>query len=219
MNNKPLTHKADLFVALYIFCIVAAELLGSKSFPIMEINGYKLSGAVGMLLFPFIYSINDIMFEVFGKDRARNLAKLSVLIVFLLILFSYLAVSLPSTTRFAPLNDSYNAIFTQSIRISIASLVALGVSNIMDVVVFAKLKVKFKTTGLWLRNNLSNISSLLIDTVVFMFVAFYAIDQSFSSNLTFLIGLILPYWLLKSLVSAFGTPLVYWGVKWLKKSE
>lgn len=219
MIFKNISYKSDLFVALYIFCIVAAELLGSKSFPIVEISGYKLSGAVGMLLFPFIYSINDIFFEVFGRERARNLARISILIVVLLTLFTFLAVSLPSTTRFAPLESSYNAIFTQSIRISIASLVALGVSNIMDVVIFAKLKIRFKDKGLWLRNNLSNFSSLLIDTVVFMYVAFYALDQSFSSNFTFLTGLIIPYWLLKSAVSAFGTPLVYWGVNWLKKSE
>jgi hypothetical protein len=217
MSNTPSSHKSDFFIAIYFFCLVSAELLGAKTFPIVNIFGYQLNGAVGMLLIPFIYSINDIFFEVYGRKRAKNLARTSIIIVALLTVFVLIAVSLPSTKRFAPLESSYNTIFTQSIRISIASLIALGSSNLFDVLIFAKLKERYKTVGLWFRNNLSNITALFIDTVIFMTFAFYSFDQSFTENFSFLFGLILPYWLLKSLVSAFGTPIVYWGVKWLRK--
>ena len=219
MNKLTPSFKSDLFVALYFFCLVSAELLGAKTFPIFEIFGYKLNGAVGMLLIPFIYSINDIFFEVYGEQRTKNLAKLSVIILLMLTIFVFVAVSLPASTRFEPLSSSYNNIFYQSIRISVASLVALALSNFLDVVIFSKLKKRFKTVGLWFRNNLSNIVSLFIDTVVFMSLAFYALDQSVSNNIIFLSGIILPYWFLKSVVSAFGTPLVYWGVKWLRTPD
>jgi len=219
MDNKTSSHKSDFFIALYFFCLVSAELLGAKTFPIVNIFGYQLNGAVGMLLIPFIYSINDIFFEVYGRKRARNLARISIIIVTLLTIFVVIAVSLPSSKRFAPLESSYNTIFTQSIRISIASLIALGSSNLLDVVIFSRLKERYKNTGLWFRNNLSNLTALLIDTVVFMSFAFYSFDQSFAENFSFLFGLILPYWLLKSTVSAFGTPLVYMGVKWLRKAD
>ena len=218
MNNPPSPNKSDFFVAIYFFCLVSAELLGAKTFPIVNIFGYQLNGAVGMLLIPFIYSINDIFFEVYGRQRAKNLARTSIIIVTLLTIFVFIAVSLPATKRFAPLETSYNTIFTQSIRISIASLIALGTSNLLDVVLFSKLKERYKNIGLWFRNNLSNIVSLLFDTVIFMFVAFYSFELPVNENLSFLFGLILPYWLLKSLVSAFGTPIVYLGVKWLRKA-
>jgi hypothetical protein len=209
-------HKSDFLIALYIFCIVAAELMGSKTFPLFNIFGFKLTGAVGMFLIPWIFSINDIVTEIYGFDRAKNLAKISIFIVFLIATFSLLAVSLPPSARFLPMETSYHQIFSQSIRISVASLIAIAVSNFLDVVVFMKLKTKMKNNGLWFRNNLSNTLALFFDTVVFMTIAFYSTTVSISSNFTFLWGVILPYWFLKTCMSAISTPFVYLGIKWLK---
>jgi len=52
-----------------------------------------------------------------------------------------------------------------------------------------------------------------------MFLAFYAFNKPLADNVPFLIGLILPYWLLKCLMSIIETPFVYLGVKWLKKNS
>lgn len=217
-NNK-ITFKADLLVAIYIFCLITAELLGSKTFPLFKIFGFTLTGAVGMFLIPWIFSINDVFIEVFGFKRAKNLAKISIFIVFLLILLTTFTVLLPPSARFSPLNESYRLIFSQSIRISIASLVAIAVSNFADINIFWQLKQKLSKYGLWFRNNLSNILAALLDTFIFMNLAFYSLDKTFSNNFYFLLGLIIPYWLLKSCMSAISTPFVYLGIKWLKKSK
>lgn len=193
--------------------------MGAKTFPIFEIGSFKVSGSVGILLIPFIYSINDIFFDVYGQKRTKGLARSSLIIIAMLTVLSIIAVSLPSSSRFQPLSASYNAIFSQTIRISLASLTAFGLANFLDIAVFAKLKLRFYKQGLWFRNNLSNLISLFVDTVVFMTLAFYALDQSFNANFNFLMGLILPYWILKFIVSSFGTPLVYLGVKWLKGED
>ena len=208
--------RADFLVAIYVFCIVTAETLGSKSFPLFKIFGFNLTGAVGMFLIPWIFSINDIFVEVFGFKRAKNLAKISITIVFLLVLLSAFAIVLPPSNRFLALNDSYRQIFSQSIRISIASLIAMAVSNFADINIFYRLKQRLQKYGLWFRNNLSNHLALLLDTVVFMTIAFYSLEKSFSSNLNFLLGIIIPYWLLKAFMSSFSTPFVYLGIKWLK---
>ena len=213
------SYKADFLVALYIFCIVTAELMGSKSFPLFKIFNFNLSGSVGMLLIPWIFSINDIFAEVFGLKRVRNLAKISILTIFLLILLASFAVILPPTSRYAVTNDAYKIIFSQSIRISIASLIAMAISNFADIKIFWKLKQKLSNKGLWFRNNLSNILATLLDTVFFMTLAFYNPTHDFSNNFHFLIGIIIPYWLLKVSMSAISTPFVYMGIKWLKKDD
>jgi len=212
-------YKADFLVALYIFCIVTAELMGSKSFPLLKIFNFNLSGSVGMFLIPWIFSINDIFAEVFGLKRVRNLAKISILTIFLLILLASFAVILPPTSRYAVTNDAYKIIFSQSIRISIASLIAMAISNFADIQIFWKLKQKLSNKGLWFRNNLSNILATLLDTVIFMTLAFYNPIHDFSNNFHFLIGIIIPYWLLKVSMSAISTPFVYMGIKWLKKDD
>ncbi|MFA5025752.1 MAG: queuosine precursor transporter [Candidatus Shapirobacteria bacterium] len=216
INENSQRNKSDILIGIYIFCIVAAELMGSKSFPIAKIGTFNLSGAMGMFLIPWIYSINDIFTEVYGHERTKNLAKLSVLIVFLIVIFSALAIALPPSARFLPMEESYHKIFFQSIRISVASLMAMAISNFLDIAIFVKLKRKMGKSKLWLRNNLSNIMALFMDTMVFMSLAFYSINTSVAANINFLWGIILPYWLLKTAMSAIGTPLVYAGVRWLK---
>jgi len=70
---------------------------------------------------------------------------------------------------------------------------------------------------LWLRNNLSTIFSQLIDTTIFMFLAFYKIAPKFT--VTFIISLIIPYWIFKVVFAIVDTPLCYLGVRWLKNEK
>lgn len=211
--------KSDVLIAFYVFCIVTAQLMGSKTFPILEIFNFSLNGSIGMFLIPWIFSINDIFTEVFGFKRAKNLAKISILITSLLIILAAFVVILPPTARFSPMNPAYTTIFSYSIRISIASIIAMALSNFADIKIFWRLKQKLSKHGLWFRNNLSNILATLLDTVIFMTLAFYDPTYDFSNNFSFLIGRITPYWLLKVFMSAISTPFVYMGIKWLKKDD
>jgi len=209
--------KSDILVGLYVFCIITAETLGSKSFPLFKIFNFNLTGSVGMFLMPWIFSINDVFTEAFGYKRTKNLAKISLLTIFLLIILSAFAVILPPSSRYTATNEAYKTIFSQSIRISLASLIAMAVSNFADIKIFWRLKQRLNKYGLWFRNNLSNILATFLDTVVFMTLAFYDPSHTFSNNFHFLIGLITPYWLLKVFMSTLSTPFVYAGIKWFKK--
>lgn len=217
--SEKISLKSDILVGLYVFCIITAELMGSKTFPLFKIVNFNLTGSIGMFLIPWIFSINDIFTEVFGFKRTKNLAKISILTVFLLILLAAFAVALPPSARYSSTNEAYKIIFSQSIRISVASLIAMAISNFTDIKIFWRLKQKLGKYGLWFRNNLSNILATLLDTVVFMSLAFYDPSHTFSNNFQFLIGLITPYWLLKVFMSVISTPFVYKGIKWLKEND
>lgn len=209
--------KFDLLVSLYIFCICVSELMGSKTFPLFNIGSFHLNASVAIFVIPLIFTINDIIVEVKGKERARSVVKSGLLVVGLIFLYAALTVHLPPSMRFASQEAAYDTIFGQTMRIALASLTAFAVSDFMDVYIFAKIREKMHKKALWFRNNLSNFLAQLLDTVVFMTLAFYAFDQSLSSNLSFLIGISLPYWLIRCGISVIETPLVYIGVKWLKK--
>ncbi len=209
------THKMDLLVALYIFLLCAAELMGGKTFPLLS-TPFKLNASVAIFLIPFIFSINDIITEVHGAQRARGVIRSGFVVIALLIGFGILATSLPPSMRFKMTEGAYDTIFQQSIRISLASLTAFALSDFLDVYLFSKIRERLGKKNLWLRNNASNIISQFVDTVVFMFLAFYALNQPAAQNISFLWSIILPYWLLKCFMSVIETPLVYIGVKWLK---
>lgn len=208
--------KFDLLVSLYIFCVLVSELMGSKTFYITNIGNFPLNASVAIFLIPVVFSINDIITEVYGKERARSVIRAALFMVFLMILFSFLAIALPPSKRFTPNQVAYQTIFGMSIRFAIASLTAFAISEFSDVYIFSKLRQALGKSALWLRNNVSNIISQFLDTTIFITLAFYALNKPFSDNFTFLAGIILPYWLLKCFMSAVETPFVYLGVNWLK---
>ena len=200
--------KLDLLLAAYIAAIVSAELLGAKIFQL----GF-LKASVGIFVIPLTFTINDIVTEVCGKERARSFIKSGLYILIGLALYIFLSISLPPAGRFASANPAYIEVFSKSLRITLASLTAFFLSERLDVYIFSKIRQKLGKNKLWLRNNLSNFIGMLFDTTLFMFLAFYT-----AGSFNFILSLIWPYWLLKCLMSVIETPFTYLGVSWLKKN-
>lgn len=211
--------KLDLLVSVYIFCIAASELMGAKTFPLIKVFGYQFNASVAILILPLVYTINDVVAEVFGKERARSIVRSGLFVVFLILLFSLISTNLPPSARFALNEKHYDAIFGLSARIAAASLTAFIIAEFTDVFVFTKIREKFGKKALWFRNNTSNFIAQGLDTIIFMTLAFYAFNRTLDSNFVFLTSLILPYWFLKCTMSIIETPLVYLGVKWLKTNK
>lgn len=210
--------KLDLLISIYIFCIAVAELMGAKTFPLITIGSFKLNASVAIFVVPLIFTINDMITEVYGKERTRSIIRSGLIVVALLLVTSLLFTALPPSPRFQGMESAYDAVFTYSARIAAASLTAFALAEFLDVYIFAKVRERLGKKALWLRTNLSNFGSQLVDTIVFMTLAFYAFDQTVASNFSFLVSLIIPYWLLKCFMSVIETPFVYLGVKWLKKN-
>lgn len=211
--------KLDLLIAFYITCLVISEAMGAKTFPLVKIFNYQLNASVAIITIPIIFTINDVITEVYGKERTRSIIRSGLFMIVFLMLFSVFATSVNPSTRFANSEASYDLIFHKSLRISAASLIAFTLAEFMDVFIFTRIRTKLGRSRLWLRNNLSNWIAQLLDTNIFMFLAFYEISDSFNSNFEFLIGLIIPYWLLKCFMSVIETPFVYAGVRWLKGTK
>lgn len=208
--------KLDLLIGFYIAALCVSELMGAKTFHLLTLGPLRFNASIAIVLVVFLFTVNDIIVEVYGKERAQSIARTGLLMIAFLFFFSLFAIWVPPSSRFAPFEGAYDEVFARSARISAASLIAFSFSLFLDIQVFARLRQKLGKKELWLRNNASNFLSQLVDTVVFMTVAFYAFDTSFSENAAFLFSLILPYWLLKCSISVLETPFVYLGVKWLK---
>ena len=202
-------HKLDLLLAIYIAAIVAAELMGAKTFPLFFLNA-----SVAIFTLPITFIINDVVIEVEGKARALNFMRSSLVVLIFLALFNLLAISLPPSTRSAAFEPAYQTIFAKSLRMTLASLTAFFLAQRLDIYVFSKIRARLKNSGLWLRSNASNILSLFFDTSIFMFLAFFD-----GKNAIFVWSLILPYWGLKCLLSMVETPLTYLAVNWLRRSK
>jgi len=203
--------KINILLSLFVGLLVGMNLLGGK---ITSFFGVSVS--VGIFMVPLTFLITDIIEEVYGKKMAKNFLISGVVVLVVILLYTALFVILPAHERYG-FNQEYRTIFGSSLRMILASLVAFVLSQTHDVWAFAFWKKKTHGKALWLRNNLSTMVSQLIDTFVFMMIAFYHIAPKFS--FWFIVQLMIPYYLFKVAFALIDTPFIYLGVKWLRGKE
>ena len=217
LSNLSLGEKTNILLGLFVGSLIAANLIGLKiaNFGIFE-------ASAGILLFPILFLVTDIIEEVHGKKKAQELVIIGFIVLIVILAVTALAIyGLPHASRSVlgseDLQDAYDTIFGTTIRIFIASITAFLIAQMHDVWAFNFWKQKTKGKHLWLRNNLSTIVSQFLDTTLFMFIAFYGISSKFTADYIF--TLIIPYWIVKVLFAIFDTPFCYLGVRWLKGSK
>lgn len=205
-----LERKTEFLSALFIGALVLANTLGSK---ITTLAGIRVS--VGIFFVPILFLITDVLGEVHGRKKAQTLVLSSIVINIFTILMIFLCIKVPPNPAWGKQLE-FESIFGSSIRITLASLVAFALSQLHDVWSFAYWKTRTRGKYLWLRNNVSTIISQLLDSSIFMFVAFYGISERYTVG--FIVSLIIPYWLFKVIFALIDTPLCYLLVRWLKTS-
>lgn len=201
--------KTDFLLALFIGSLILANTLGTK---ITTIFGIRVS--VGIFFTPILFLVTDIISEVHGKKKARSFVYISVIVLIFTLIMMYIAIIMPANATWNN-QEAFASVFGASLRMTLASIIAFMLSQLHDVWAFDLLKKKTKGKYLWFRNNVSTWVSQFIDTTIFMFLAFYMVAPKFT--VMFIISLIIPYWLFKVVLAIIDTPLVYAGVKWLKK--
>src|SRR3989344_1809127 len=87
--------KLDFLIALYMLCIITSELMGAKTFPIWTFGTFTLNASVSIFLFPLIFTINDIITEVFGKERTKSIIRSGLVTIALVFLVSVIFTALP----------------------------------------------------------------------------------------------------------------------------
>lgn len=194
-------------LAVYITSLIAANTLGLKLMPFLF--GTHLSVAV--FSFPIVFLMTDVVGEIYGKHVARQFVIAGFVSTLLFVLYTLLSDLVPWSKDASWAKASYEQIFGVSMRISVASLLAFAIAEYQDVVTFFFFRKKWGEKNFWLRSNLSNVWSQLLDTIIFMVVAFAGIYPWHT-----LIEIIIPWWFYKVLMGTLYTPLSYVGLKLLK---
>ncbi len=175
----------------------------------------------GVLLWPLEFVITDIVNEFFGPKAVRRISITAVILISYAFLMYYMAIGIPpadvwlasSGKQGVPnIQDSFNAIFGQNMRIILGSLVAFLVSQVVDVTVFHQIKKRTGNKHLWLRATGSTLVSQLVDSYIVLFIAF---SSYFSWQLILAIGLM--NYIYKFTVAIVLTPLIYFVEKRIEK--
>lgn len=149
---------------------------GSIRFGGMKLGGIELIIAVGVMLWPLLFLAMDYLNEFYGPQVAKYAVwamitgKLAVAAATIWVLFG---IPNPVTDEsLLEVGKTWNQLMMLSPRLNIASIIAALAAGMFNVFMFNKLRGLTKGKHLWLRNNVSSMSSLVIDSIVFNFGAF-----------------------------------------------
>jgi len=203
------------FIGVKIFSL--EQTLGIKQFAFNILGNENLSFnlTAGVLLWPVVFIMTDIINEYFGRNGVRFMSYTAALLIaysYLMIFFSIHLVPADFwITRHTSAGDinmnlAYNTIFGQGLWIIIGSLAAFLVGQLVDVTVFHLLKRRTGNAQIWLRATGSTLVSQFIDSFVVLFIAFY-IGAGWILKLVLAIGIV--NYMYKFLVAVVLTPLLY----------
>ncbi len=211
-----------VLIALFITSLTTSNLTASKIIFLGEIGGITLLSPAAVVAYAATFLFTDIISEIWGKKTAGNVVFAGFISQLLLIFLVNLAILLPiAPFQGEEFQKAYTRILGPSWYIVVGGLVAYLVSQYHDVWAFHMWREKTGGRWLWLRNNASTMVSQLIDTVIFITLAFGLLPQLALgspivpwSNLP---GLILGQYLVKLLIALLDTPFCYLGVHLVKK--
>ena len=225
LKDKPT--KLFLVITAFFCCnALIAESIGTKIFSLEKLfgsnpshfsmfgaDGLSISLTCGVLLWPLEFVITDVVNEYYGPKAVRRISFTAIILISYAFLMYYAAIHVPpadfwismgTANNIPNMQDAFNGIFGQGMRIIVGSLTAFLVSQLVDVYVFYKIK---KVTGdkkVWLRATGSTLVSQLVDSYIVLFIAFSGV---FSWQQILAIGVV--NYIYKASMAIILTPAIY----------
>lgn len=197
-----------LVAALFVTSLIVSNIIAVK---VIMVADLILPAAI--IIFPISYILGDVLTEVYGFARARQVIWLG----FLCNLFAVVAIYLGGLLPAAPFwggQGAYEMILGAVPRILAASFIAYLAGELVNAYVLARLKVAMEGRHLWVRTIGSTLAGQLLDSAIFITIAFAGIMPT-----DILLVAVVTQWLVKSIYEALATPLTYLVVGFLKRAD
>jgi uncharacterized integral membrane protein (TIGR00697 family) len=182
---------------------VLGEVTGGKLF---TLGPFTMS--IGVIPWPVVFIATDLINEYFGRDGVRRLTYTTIGLIAYAFVVLYLAIQVPAAS-FSPVTDAeFQAVFGQSLWIIVGSIVAFGISQLVDVGVFWLVRHRTGGKHLWMRATGSTLVSQLIDSLVIIGIAFWLPGKIKTEEFFIVAGANYSY---KMIIALAVTPLLYVG--------
>ena len=188
----------QLLQGIFVTSLVTANVLSGK---IVVLGGLTIPAAVAA--YPLTFLMTDVIGELWGKQEANNTVRLGFLCQLLSLGLIAVALALP-VAPFADNQAAFVSVLGTTFRVVAASMVAYLCSQTWDVWVFHKVRDAYiqkhggTQGGRWIWNNLSTMTSQLLDTAIFIVLAFYGTVPN-------ILTMILSQYIVKLIYAALDT--------------
>ena len=176
------------FVGVKIFSVEKTLGFTPFNWTILGIEGLGLNMSAGSILWPVVFVMTDVINEYFGKRGVRILSYFTVLLILYAFFMIFFAIQLFPEEWWQTISGTdtdnpaaslpnmqlaFSKIFGQGLWIIVGSIIAFLVGQIVDVMVFHRIRKWTGEKKIWLRATGSTLVSQFIDSFVVLFIAFY----------------------------------------------
>ena len=176
------------FVGVKIFAL--EDTVGAQPFhwSLFGING-TLNFTAGVLLWPFVFIMTDVINEYFGVRGVRLISWVAVAFIAYAFIAAYAAIGLAPATFWVDVNaglgvpdiqKSYALIFGQGLWTIWGSIIAFLVGQLINVAIFHRILRMTGERFVWLRATASTAVSQLLDSFIVLYIAFVIGPQKWS---------------------------------------
>ena len=198
----------NLLAMLFGVMLITTNIVSIK---LTSIFGITMTGAV--TCYAFMYLIGDIITEVYGYKKARQLIWGAVFCNLVMLFFIQIAIALPPSDLWHNQKE-FSLILGAVPRIILASITAYWCGEFINSYVIAKSKIHHKGEKLFFRLLSATLVGNAIDTIIFGFLAYSDIMP-----LQDLIFLILRMYCKKIIQIIILLPIAVFLIKKLKEAE
>jgi uncharacterized integral membrane protein (TIGR00697 family) len=225
--------KQLLFIVLcgvFITNALVAEIIGAKIFSLeaifglqpaqIDLLGYKLDFnlTAGVLNWPIVFIISDVINEYYGVKGVKIISYLTAALIAYAFMILYGATSLPPAQfwldinnvdeqgKSLNINNAFGLILRQGMGIMLGSIIAFLFGQILDALIFRKLRQITTNKFLWIRATGSTLVSQLIDSFVVLFIAFFVFGNWPFSQIVAVASVNYIY---KFIIAVLMTPFIY----------
>jgi uncharacterized integral membrane protein (TIGR00697 family) len=226
MSNSASEAPKVALAALFITSLITAQLIAVKLLAVpfpgsLPIVGGSVLVPAGVLAYALTFFASDCYAELYGRRPAQIMVNVGFGMNFVMLALVWLAIAAPGSPAGVD-PATFESVLGLSTNIVLGSLGAYIVSQNWDIIAFHAIGDWTDGEYLWLRNLGSTGTSQLIDTTIFVLLAFFVVPTALGIGQALpgavLVQLIVGQYILKLLIALLDTPFVYAVVGYMRSA-
>lgn len=164
-ENMTKTELYAILTGVFTASLIVSNIIAGKTF-----DFFSFVLPCGVIIFPVIYIVNDVLAEVYGYKKARNVILLGFLMNLVAVICYNVTIALPAPVFFENSN-AFGVVLGSTFRLLVASFAAYLVGSLVNAKMMVILK-KWDEDKLFLRCILSTLFGEGLDAVIFITIGF-----------------------------------------------
>ena len=161
--------KTELYATLtgiFTACLIISNIIAGKTF-----DFFSFTLPCGVMIFPIIYIVNDVLAEVYGYEKARRVILLGFFMNLVAVICYNATIWLPAPAFFEN-SEAFSIVLGSTARLLVASFVAYLVGSLVNAKMMTYLK-KWDDEKLFFRCIVSTLFGEGLDALLFITIGFF----------------------------------------------